>query len=79
MQVLPHALPPLTVTSLAQRLNFWVFVVGFFLVIVGSSYSLTFVIQGSVASGSHTTVSLGALLAVFGATLMAVCYVTDRK
>ena len=65
--------------DLFDRLNPWVFGLGFILVIVGASFSLTYVIQGSVSSGSYTTISIGPILATVGAILMAMCYLTRRS
>ena len=64
--------------QLAQRLNPWVFALGFVLALAGSSVSVTYVLQGSPASG-ETTHSLGPLLVFVGAVLMAVCYATRRS
>ena len=61
-----------------QRLNPWAFGVGAILVFVGVSLwsSLEVVVQGSKSSGSYTSISFGAVLAMAGVILMVVCYVT---
>ncbi len=72
-----HRFP--TVTQLVQRLNPWVFLVGLILALAGSSFSVNFVIQGSVGSGSYTYIVLGPVLVFVGVILMAVCYATRRS
>jgi hypothetical protein len=63
--------------ELAQRLNPWVFAIGFLLALAGSSVAITYVLQGNPASGEWTF-SLGPFLVFVGAILMAVCYATRR-
>ncbi len=64
-------------TALAQRLNPWVFAVGFLLALAGPAVSITYVLQGNPASGEWTF-GLGPFLAFVGVILMAVCYATRR-